>query len=347
MNPKNPDQPDPDPPASPTDEDLLIDHAMGRLSDDQAADLRSRLDADPVLARKHRDVANALSALNALPEHDAPADLTERTMQRVRQERQLDALIQREQSQKRRFRPTFRLAEIAAAIILLLAVGALLLPSLNQSRQINQAGLCQATAGQIGTGLLAYANANDGYLPHASFTPARWMADGQADQPVVSNSAGLFRLIEAEYLGPNTFQCPATDNQTFVARSGMVDFPQPDNISYSYQHSVGPVGLRLSNPRITEPAEVVVLGDANPVFEKGRFHRDRLDAPGSANHDYTGQSVLAMDGSVRWAKDAQAGPRGNNIFLIDGVYDYQGHEMVPDPVETFLLPAYTPRSGEN
>ena len=45
--------------------------------------------------------------------------------------------------------------------------------------------------------------------------------------------------------------------------------------------------------------------------------------------------------SVKFAKDANAGVRGNNIYLAEGIYQYRGEETPVSPTDSFLLPAYT------
>ena len=118
----------------------------------------------------------------------------------------------------------------------------------------------------------------------------------------------------------------------------MVDFPSPQYVSYSYQYSLGRA-VRRDAPELVNVAEqMAILADANPLFDGGRFRRDRLGQGVSENHRCTGQNVLYLSGAVRWFTHARAGVNGNNIWLADGIYEYHGDEKPTSPVDTFLLP---------
>ena len=71
--------------------------------------------------------------------------------------------------------------------------------------------------------------------------------------------------------------------------------------------------------------------------------QDYLGASAGDNHQGAGQNVLYLDGHVSWSDTAQAGVRGNNIFLAEGIFHYRGDETPAGPTDTFLLPAYLPR----
>ena len=91
----------------------------------------------------------------------------------------------------------FRLRElgaIAAAGILLAFV---FVPSMRKARGRAILGQCAAHAGQIGTALRTHANFNEGRLPCSPGPSRRWLPRG--DQPAVSNSVFLFRLVKQGY----------------------------------------------------------------------------------------------------------------------------------------------------
>ena len=90
---------------------------------------------------------------------------------------------------------------------------------------------------------------------------------------------------------------------------------------------------------------MVILADSTPVFEKGAFRPDRVDASASLNHDEQGQNVLFLDGHVAWADRADVGVSQDNIFLSGTLRSYRGDERPAGPTDSFLLPAYTPATA--
>jgi hypothetical protein len=221
----------------------------------------------------------------------------------------------------------------------------ILIPSMRQARFMELTSKCRSQAGQIGSALLVYANANSDYLPGADSAIARWLPD--PSEPYVSNSTGLFKLIRSGYASPVLFQCPAVGGRSFVAQAGMSDFPADEFVSYSYQHTLGPHALVRTDPKLSAVAEqMVILADSTPVFRNGRFRSDHVRAAASDNHRGKGQNVLHLDMHVEWSKTPSVGVEGNNIFLAEGIYDYEGKEAPTSPTDTFLLPAYSPSQAK-
>ena len=87
---------------------------------------------------------------------------------------------------------------------------------------------------------------------------------------------------------------------------------------------------------------MAILADSTPLFPRGRFRRDRVNATAGDNHAGTGQNVLYFDMHVEWSRTAAAGVRDNNIFLAGEIREYAGDEKPADPTDTFLLPAWLP-----
>ena len=325
--------------------DQLIDFLLGQCEPDAAADIHRRLAHDGRFRAIHDDIANTLAAMSLAGQIEPPEDLVPRTLARLRQHEQTNALLAREQLGRRRGRPTFLLRELAAvAAILVLMLGAFAIWR-RQARREQLAGLCRSQVGQIGTGLLTYANANDGFLPVADPAQYRWLP--KADLPAVSNSCGLFRLVVADFVSPSVFKCPAVktggrSKAGFAVQPGMKDFPGAGHIDYSYQHTLG--GRSLSRQHLARVAKsMAILADGTPLFAGGRFHRDRLRTAASDNHGQTGQNVLYLDMHVMWAEQPAVGVSGNNIFLAEGIFDYDGDERPASDIDTFLLPAYSGR----
>ncbi|MFA6135378.1 MAG: hypothetical protein WC869_15305 [Phycisphaerae bacterium] len=267
-----------------------------------------------------------------------------RTVSHIRQAKATDALIARQEfSRPSVFRPTFSVREIGAVAAAVLVMAVIFLPSVQKARQQASVARCASQQAGIGSAFLRYANDNGGSLPSATAGQARWLNPGQG---AVSNSSGLFKLVNLNYVAPGAFQCPAVSNGSpaaFSVQAGMSDFPANKYISYSYQHTLGH-GLSINDPGLAGVSkEMAILADSNPLFSRGNFQPSRLRSPESDNHGRSGQNVLYLDAHVNWSDKPTAGVAGNNIYLAEGVYDYRGDETPVNNRDSFLLPAYSGR----
>ncbi|MFP4105863.1 MAG: hypothetical protein ACLFVU_07185 [Phycisphaerae bacterium] len=306
-------------------------------------DLQARLQGDPRLRKQKQDLQHTFSALELLPEEHPPEDLMTRTVSRAGQEKHLEQLLARQEARHGAGRSTFSLKEVIAAAAVIILLASLFVPSMFKAGYVADRQQCASNAGRIGNALLAYASEHGGYLPQAGYGPGNWLT--KADDHVVSNSEALYKLVDVshQYASPDIFQCPATGNRSFVATAGMADFPAGDTISYSYHHSMHEAPLNREDPELVAAADqMAILADRTPVFESGRFLQSRVRANSSSNHDHRGQNVLYLDGSVRWAEQPFVGVDNDNIFLVRGVYSYQGNEVPASKTDTFLLPAWSP-----
>ncbi len=317
---------------------LLIDYVSGNCSQEQANQVKQRLVEDPQFKALCENVSNAFDAINLLPEHEPPAGLVERTMEAIRQRQQVQALIAREEAARPMARRVFSLRELSTVAAILLVLAAVFIPSVRQARQTGLINKCESNVGRIGSAILSYANANNDYLPSASQADSRWLASpGRAAS---SNSSALFKLVKGGYESPVIFQCPATSSGSFVVQSGFADFPEARYVNYSYQHTLGSGGL--NRLRLRDVADdMAILADNTPVFEGGKFNPSQIEATASRNHSRQGQNVLYLTGAVRWAQNAEAGVGGDNIFLANGVFEYDGDETPSTETDTFLLPSFT------
>jgi type II secretory pathway pseudopilin PulG len=327
------------------DELLLVDYVLGRLAEPESEALRRRLEADEDLRRLHGDVKSTFAAVGLMPEYEPSEALVEETLARVRRQRQTDALLAREKPSPRVVAPTFSLRELGAVAAVLIILAVIFVPSFTESRRLAVQGQCASNVGQIGYGLQAYATTYGGALPGVEADQPRWLpAEGR---PAVSNSRGLYKLILGRYVSPVSFQCPAVARGSFVVQAGMVDFPQAKFISYSYQHTIGPGGLRRDDPKLQAVApEMAVLADDTPLFRDGRFLAERLRSPVSDSHGGRGQNVLYLDMHVEFRPQPEAGVGGDNIYLAGDIHQYSGTERPTSPLDTFLLPSYSPAGAE-
>jgi competence protein ComGC len=220
----------------------------------------------------------------------------------------------------------------ALAAMIVVAIG-ILVPVVSKSRERSQRELCQANQGQIGTALAAFSIDNNDMLPSAQAPSRQWLSKSSA----ASNSSALFQLIARNLARPEAFQCPAAGGQSFVAQAGMIDFPHPKAISYSYQHSLSSAIRRSDAAVASAQHDFAIMADATPVFHNGAFDPVCAQGGTSRNHG-NGQNVLYLDGTARWADSCTVGVGGNNIWLAEGVWNYKGDEAPSSPTDTFLLP---------
>jgi len=325
------------------DEITLIDLLMGELPDQARLAVERRLDRDESFCRLKRDIEHTFQAADLLPAPAPPADLLAGTVAAIARARRTEALIAKERLRRSPARPSFSLRELAVAAAAVIIMAIALIPSVRQAKNLAVAAQCGSNVGQIGAGLLAYANTNDDYLPAADGRRDWWLANGQA--ATFSNSAVLYKLVRQGYVSPPAFRCPAGGRGMFRTEAGMTDFPSEQFISYSYQNTLGPHPLRGSDPKLLAVADrMAILADSTPVFSNGRFFRDRLARPTSDNHHRRGQNVLYLDMHVKWTRRPDVGVGNDNIFLVEGVSDYRGNERPAGATDTFLLPAFTPTS---
>ncbi len=322
------------------DELVLIDYLLGHASGEQSGEVESRLQSDAAFRQCKEALANTFAALRLLPQTEPPEGLVGHTVARVALARKTDEYVARQETARPWAVSTFTLREaiaVAASILLLVSV---FVPSLRQARNKALQSQCASNLGQIGTAVSAYANENGDFLPAAMDQREQWLQNG--NQPVVSNSAALFKLVNARLVSASVFQCPAVGRVTLVIQPGMTDFPSAKYISFSYQHALTPEGpLRRDRFSPAEQESMVIAGDQSPVFADGRFHPERVGADTSENHGAAGQNVLYLTGHIRWVTQPNVGVNGDNIFRAGVLESYQGNEVPTSKVDTFLLPAYS------
>ena len=325
------------------DEQLLIDFLLTGCDRRVDAEVRRRLESDEPFRQVHDNLVNTLAALDLCGELEPPEDLVDETMKRVQRHQQARDLLADGETGRRSYRPVFSLGELGALAAAMVLLALVFVPSIRRARQRTMMDRCMANAGQIGVGLRTYANANGGWLPAAAGLSRRWLVGG--NQPVASNSAGLFRLVRCQYVSPGTFRCPGSPSageEGFEVTAGMNDFPRAATISYSYQYNIGAEGRpQARTVPVGVTSSMAILADETPVFRDGRFLRGRVRAVAGDNHDATGQNVLYLDMHVEYQSGANVGVNGNNIFLIDGIFDYRGDETPVHATDTFLLPAFS------
>lgn len=323
------------------DDALLIDFHWGACSPEEAQRVRDRLQQDPEFSRRSSNIVGLLKLLDQHPAPEPGEELFSRTLAAIDSAGRTSNLIYREAAQERRVGiSTFNLKELAAMAAMVVLLASVLVPSLRQARTLSQQQACVARTGEIGTALTHYANQNSGFLPALAARHAAWL-DADTAPVRMSNSRNLWKLVSGRYATPTLFQCPAGEVKNFAVASEMPDFPSQEFITYSYHDSVNSEPINVGSPTLRGvTSSMAILADRTPIFQDGRFNRDRLGCQNSPNHDSRGQSVLYLDSHAAWKDGGCVGVNGDNIWLVQGVTDYIGIERPAQDTDSFLLPSF-------
>ncbi len=326
-------------------ESILMDYLLGHCDEQTADDVRKRLAEDPEFSRMKDELARPLACLDAIADVRTPTALFERTMARINAQKKAQAASNKKELRQRIGYPTFTLRELGVAVAAVLLISITAVSYMQQAERKAMANQCAANNGQIGTAMGAYAAANNHQLPADPQASGYWL--GGTNRKVSSNSGNLFKLVTNGYALPDTFKCPAdpqANQKPLKVDNKMTDFPGPEAISYSYQHTLGPRGmpLRILENASERLAQMVVLSDKTPLFPDGRFNESQLGRTSSDNHGQRGHNVLHLDRHVAWQKSANVGIGNDNIYQIQNVTAYDGSEAPTSATDTFLLPAYSP-----
>jgi len=303
--------------------------------------------ADPQRVARVQALLAPLDGLDDDPELQAPDDLAERTLERVRQAKQSERFAQQVQMLSAP-RSSFGLSEVLSVAAVLLIAVSLAMPMLSRTRTEAQRLACQNNLAAAGMGFGRYAQDFEGALPQTVADPnGAWWDVGEvtdAHAPVRSNSAHLYVLVRGRYVQPGALSCPSNEYAADPAKLTIHrrDWPNAASVSFSYQNQKGRVVFRIDRAPHT-----AVLADRNPLFVSGesdhaRFNaRIRFDAPSNA-HRRTGQNVLLATGGVNWTvKPMVALPLqadADNIWTARGVKNYNGTEAPADEHDSFLVP---------
>lgn len=302
----------------------------------------------PGSADRAERIERLLGLLDRYPADEPAEDLTQRTMDRVRQARQRERFAQQVQMLTG---PRSGLGvgwrQIAAAAAVFIIGFSLLLPVMQRTRTESQRLMGASNLAAASVGLGQYAMDNNDALPRRRVAPgAVWWNVGQPitgdDQVVNSNSAHLYLLVRQGYVEPETLSHPANALAPLPGQMTRQyhDWLSSEQVSFSYQNQYRPEPFKLSaNPQL------VILADRNPIFmvSIGRVVQDPntpLDSP-SRIYDGRGQNMLTGDGSVTFTLRPLV-PRGEAagdlIWGARGVERYSGTERPADENDSFLVP---------
>lgn len=328
----------------------MLDLHLGHLSQAERAELLAGLAEDARLADQHQRLSAVFAALQSVPEQMAPADLAARTMARVRAAgtpprvvRPADDLTRRLERQPER---VIRIGQfrdiigIAALIMLAIGVG---VPGMLRMRDQAQRIGCSRNLQQLGMGVQQYANVFGASLPFVGWEPDQsWRPSADPEVNTVFNRRHVYPLLRLAYVrDPQAFVCPSRHDVAMPSElvPDRDDFVESRNVSYAYQNMAG------VRPVVTNaPADLPILADDNPLFADGtplfdmrRLHWGDPATSNSDAHGQAGQNLLTLDGRVIWAKTPNCGVNGDNVWTLQNVDDYTGHEGPHEATDTHLL----------
>jgi prepilin-type processing-associated H-X9-DG protein len=153
------------------------------------------------------------------------------------------------------------------------------------------------------------------------------------------NRRHVYPLLQARFVSdPRLFLCPAGGGVPMPREqvAGRNDFAEARNVNYAYFNMAG------ARPSLADNPALPIVSDDNPMFDEDGVPLgplgwgDRTDRNSRA-HGGAGQNILTLDGHVKWEKTPNAGIDGDNIWTLQGVKDYTGHEGPQSATDAHLI----------
>ncbi|MBL4700154.1 MAG: hypothetical protein JKX85_02760 [Phycisphaeraceae bacterium] len=307
---------------------------------DQWLDLHS-VGVRPDAGSDEQVVDDMLIKLDLWDVPKASDDLVDRTLSQIDQYEQQQRTSLQFESRRRLPSLNITMPEVAAIAAMILMAISLGLPMLTNHRRDAQRFACESNLATAGVAMGHYANDFSGVLPRGNAKPgsAWWkvglLAKDPADKNVQSNSAHLYLLAHNNYINPNSLSCPNNEHAPENPTREMTDWAEYNAVSYSYQNQYTPKAIKLNANN-----QLAVLADKNPLFFADRKELHHLanydpNLP-SMRHNRQGQNVLLTSGSVLWTRNPVV--RGDNIWLVSGINNYNGTEAPLSLNDAFLVP---------
>jgi hypothetical protein len=328
----------------------ILDLHLGHLSETEQRDLRQRMAVEPNLAAQHEALEGVFHALRSIPGEPMPADLTARTMARVRAAgpvprvvRPADGLTDAvEERGNRVLRLGGSLRDIIAIAALIVLVVGLGVPGMFHLRERQQRLGCSWNLARLGSGLQQYASAFGGSLPFIGWNAGdSWQTSDDPRVATVPNRRHVYPLLRMAFVAdPRVFVCPSQQHipmpMAEVGRHN--DFLEGRNVSYAYQNMAGVRPSANDDPRLPILAdENPLFADGVPLFDASRLLRMDAARANSHAHGGAGQNILTLRGEVKWTTTPLAGINNDSIWTLDGVTEYTGREGPASAADSHLL----------
>lgn len=319
-------------------EDLLLEFHLGILDGSQCSWIEAELVRDAELRVKSDRLRSTLRPLDFAATPAAPVGLVDKVLDAVHRVDAGFGMAKRNRPGLRRmsssggsflFRRDFLAA--AASIALLVSVA---WPGLAALRDQSRQTVCMNNLGSIFQGVRIYQATFADSLPYAGSSPGGWL-ESRDGGPVASNSRHLYLVAKLNYVPtPAQFVCPSMPGGAAMGKEELArhdDFASARNVGYDALNLAG------SRPNLRPARNIAYLGDANPLFIGGRFHREvDPDTTNSPAHRGRGQAVLLLDGSVRQLTSPVVDR--DNLWLAGDIREYTGTETPTDERDSFLVP---------
>ena len=244
-----------------------------------------------------------------------------------------------------------RLGELVAAAAIIMLIFSILFPSAKAMKQHSQKIACENNFRQIGAALSTFGNNNEGQVAEAKVQAGSpWWKIGDQGTESHSNTRYPWQLVKHGYVNGKVFVCRGNAGAEALkydpdSMKGRVDFPNRNNISYSF------ILFSDKNANVMHHGRKVIASDMNPVFQKipcdkniyarlNEFEKvmlnEQLRQMLSSSHRCKGQNILRSDGSVEWIRVRV--DNDDDIYTIRGVDAYTGKEAPTDENDIFLVP---------
>ena len=329
-------------------EGLLLDFHLDRLDEDDRTFLEAELLRDKALRDKSDRLGDILRPLDAWNAGNQPANLADRVLRTVAQASRRAAGASATPPSDAEYRPRspFTLTQLLAAAASIAILVSVAVPGLSTIRARSQRAHCASNLGSVFRGVSLYQQSFGGSLPFAGgMTNAAWLPRTEDPRPFASNSRHMFLIARLNYANPSDFICPSCKTGRPMAADELTnydDFANGCNISYASLNQSGPQPNLRPNPRMA------YMSDANPLFVNARFNAavDPASANSSAHGKMAGQSIMFLDGNVRWTTSPVCGPQKDNVWTVRRIRVYTGVETPTAPDDAFLIPGYPGRTQQ-
>ncbi|MEZ6165297.1 MAG: hypothetical protein R3B67_12790 [Phycisphaerales bacterium] len=314
------------------DEYIESGHSMAGMSDDS------------------RVRAEKLEAIGALITQGSPAasgreQLIQATLAGIQSHIDAEESVLKFEDRRGGFELPGRWADLVSIAAMLLLAASVILPIMSGMRSASQQQMCYDNMNQTANAFGLYTGENRDMLPMATagFGPT-WMEVGTT--PEQSNSANLFTLIRNQFAQLDDLACPANPNAaTGDADPNAWDWNSLEEVSYSYR-IMPPGGMRATS--VEQPVRVVLLADRSPVVLRISKKQAVIPEENSPNHSQSGQHMLMLDGSSKWADTPMLDSR-DNIWLPRPIESaihqvrqkygiISGNEQPDGPTDAFVGP---------
>ena len=328
----------------------LLDYHLKQDEPAQRLETQRLLAEDAELQELDQVLVRSFEALGSLGEEEPPAGLTDRTLQKIAQHRQVQQLaksaadvasggLKRDRTSRARWVLSNLRDAIAVAACLTL-VFLFMRPGLQKARHMSQEQACANQFRSIGYGLSQYAHDYRGRMPYVLRPQgAKWLGVGEQDDQHYSNTRNTYLLVKMGYVSVDKFLCPGADAKKNVklrvkmnpqTLKTLQDFTDQHQVNYSFF-------LILNNQSFfAKQSENIPIGsDQNPLFVDYDSHKQtildlsvnqELQSQNSPNHGGRGQNLLYGDGHVRFSTTRLVG-LNDDIFTLNDVLQYDGDEQ--------------------